>query len=76
MQPDQHAVALYAILARDVCDFLDMLPEASDDTLETLHAMLTLPNDEHDTSTRRLNSDGAEFVASAIKKRNSAHASR
>jgi hypothetical protein len=41
-EADKHAVAIYAVMARDASDALDMIIECeSVRTLETLHAMLT-----------------------------------
>ena len=72
MTPDERAaVALYAILSRDVCDFLNDLPTATTATLETLLQMLQHPNDRHDRYTRELNADGARFVQAQLDRRSS-----
>lgn len=64
-----HAVALYAMLARDVTDFIDELAVMPTSTLDTLHLMLTTPNDKHDHDTKELNAIGARLVERAIEKR-------
>ena len=69
---DGKAVALYAVLARDWSDFLDMCKEADAPTLETLHLMLTTPNERHDRATVELNRLGADLVAPMIAARHSA----
>lgn len=57
------AIALYAIGARDVMDFLDMLGDEEPATLYCLHKMLTRDNPKHDTDTRELNT----LLASLVK---------
>lgn len=55
MTPDESkAVALYAILARDPCDFVDMVREedTSDGCLETMYAMFVTPNPRSDSELR------------------------
>lgn len=63
------AVGLYVVLAYDWSDFMDMVPDASDDVLADLHAMLTLANEKHSADTRELNDIGARVVAHEIKRR-------
>lgn len=62
------ALALYAILARDPTDFLDMLPEESDDELKTLYQMLTLPEPPPNTDVE-LNKLGAGMVERVLLRR-------
>ena len=54
-EKERQAIALYAIMARDFTDFLDLLPEASEHTLKTLHKMLKHPGtDDTDTELNNL----------------------
>jgi hypothetical protein len=69
MGNEHQAVGLYAVLARDATDFIDMLDAAPDDALELLYLMLTVPNDEHDDATVKLNKLGSGFVERALKGR-------
>ena len=59
---EKAAIGLYAVLARDFGDFADMIKDASQATLDTLHQMLTTPNPKHDEETLTLNSLGASMV--------------
>ena len=66
---ERQAVGLYAVLARDWTDFVDMVRETKDGTLVILHQMLTHENPKHDTRTVELNSFGARIVAGVIERR-------
>ena len=61
------AVGLYAVLDRDISDFVEMITEAHHVTLDMLYKMLTLENDEHDQHTKEINKIGADLVAGVIK---------
>ncbi len=65
---DNLAIALYAILARDACDFLDMAKEANNETLKTLYLMLATPQDNPRVD-QELNSIGANFVKRTLENR-------
>ena len=67
--PEQHAVGLYAVAARDVCDFIDMLPEASDETLQVLHEVLTFKPPGLSKKDAKLNDLVAPIVQRQIEKR-------
>ena len=66
---ERKAVSLYAILAYDICDFLDELPDAPTEALEVLLQMLQHENPKHDEFTKELNADGAKFVSGQLEKR-------
>lgn len=62
---DERAVSLYAILARDPCDFIDLLSESEPETIQTLYQMLTHkggPFTDHE-----LNELGADLVLQHAK---------
>jgi hypothetical protein len=61
---EKHAITLYAVGARDVCDFLDMLLETDRETLQLLHDMLTHPGN----TDSELNALLAPMVARALEK--------
>jgi len=63
------AVVLYAILARDACDFIEMMREEEILVLETLLEMLTHPNEKHTRDTIELNALGASFVRRELENR-------
>lgn len=69
---EQNAVGLYAVLDRDVCDFLDMVGEASDGSLKILYEMLTYhltTGEESEKTNRKLNEMAAPIVLGQLKKR-------
>jgi hypothetical protein len=71
MNSDQKAVGLYAVLARDACDFIDMVNEEKDtQALQTLYLMLTVPNDKHDEKTNELNKLGSGMLGRILDERN------
>lgn len=64
------AVGLYAVLARDWGDFLEMIGEEEDIVmLKVLYNILTLPNPKHDVDTIALNNLGAGLVRGTIFKK-------
>jgi hypothetical protein len=63
---EKHAIGLYAVGARDVGDFLDMLASADREVLQLLHDMLTFPGTTK-TDTK-LNELLAPMVARALEK--------
>ena len=72
MTDEQTAVGLYAVLNRDVCDFLDMVQEASDGSLKILYEMLTyhvVSGEQSDKTDCKLNDMGATLVLGQLKKR-------
>lgn len=67
---DRRAVGLYAVLARDYCDFIDMVVEEQNvETLKTLYLMLVTPNPTTPEEGRKLNAYGAEVVSGNLRKR-------
>ena len=61
----RQAMALYAILARDWTDFLELLPEADEDAIRDLYRMLIFkrpPDEDEGTTDYELNATGAEVV--------------
>jgi len=66
---DQRAVGLYAVLARDFEDFIDMCSESTTEVLIMLHKMLTVTNIKHNRDTRELNAIGAELVQGILDSR-------
>lgn len=66
---DRNAIGLYAVLARDICDFLDMSKEAPPETLNILYLMLATPNPKHDEDTNTLNKLGAELIDAELTRR-------
>lgn len=63
------ALVLYAVGARDVCDFIDMLnDEGSIEVLALLHNMLTAPNDS-ENHNRELNAILAPMVERELERR-------
>jgi hypothetical protein len=68
------AIGLYAVAARDMCDFIDMVKEeVSNETLATLYRMLTYPNPEMSKDNKELNALAAPFVKSELEKRGVSH---
>ena len=64
------AVGLYAVLARDACDFIDMINETEDEeTLITLYHMLTFKKDSLSKSDVELNRIGAYIVGRVLYRR-------
>ena len=65
------AIGLYAVLARDACDFIDMVNETKDEeALKTLYLMLTFkdnPNTSKDDL--ELNEIGASILEGILDKR-------
>jgi hypothetical protein len=57
---EQWVIGLYAVLARDPCDFVDMLEDASPERLQLLLRVLEAPG-KQDTDVE-LNALGASFV--------------
>lgn len=66
---ERQAISLYAVLDRDVCDFMDTLVEHDLETLQFLHDMLTMINPKHDADTRELNGLGAGMVRRHVEDR-------
>lgn len=66
---EQKATGLYAVLARDACDFLDMLNGEEIETLQCLHEMLTLRRSGDAETDFKLNELGARFVRSALERK-------
>jgi hypothetical protein len=66
---ERQAVGLYAILARDACDFIDMVQEAPTEALRVLLEMLATPNPKHDDDTRRLNAFGVAVTERHLARR-------
>ena len=64
-EDEKQALWLYAVLERDLMDFIDFVGDATDDTLAELYKLLTIKNVDHDASTIELNKSGAEIVRSA-----------
>lgn len=57
---EQWVVGVYAVLARDPCDFVDMLEDASQERLALLLRVLELPGREN--TDVELNALGASIV--------------
>lgn len=66
---ERKALGLYVILDRDFVDFLDMLPEASDETLRWLFLMLTTPYEKHTDHDRQINALGSGPVGRELERR-------
>lgn len=67
---EKKAIGLYAVIARDPLDFIDMMrEEESMEVLELLMKMFTTPNPEHDADTVDLNKTGADLVRNEIDRR-------
>lgn len=67
---ERRAIGLYAVLARDFLDFMDMVSEEeSNQTLRILYVMLTAPNPKQSEDNTKLNSLGAGPVERELKKR-------
>lgn len=68
---ERHAIGLYAVLARDPSDFIDMVreDETTSECLRILLLMLETPNPKHDQSTAELNSIGADMVRREMERR-------
>lgn len=62
-------VGLYAVLAYDASDFVDLIIESDTAVLMDLSLMLRLPNPKHDANTRELNAIGAGMVKGVLAKR-------
>lgn len=62
-EAERMAVALYAVGARDVIDFMDMISECNNKvTIETLYNMLTYDSPNHDQRQKALNKVLADLV--------------
>jgi hypothetical protein len=59
---DRRAIVLYAVLARDPMDFMDMLADEDPQCLQILYKMLTCKQPDKDTD-HELNEIGAGVVA-------------
>lgn len=68
-ESESRAIALYAILDRDVEDFVEMTAQESVEVLSTLHLMLTTPQEKADANTKDLNRFGARLVFRAARDR-------
>lgn len=79
---EKKAIALYAVLDRDIVDFIDLVQESSTEVLEVLHQMLTYPGwekkaeedlsgqpDERSVYNKELNAIGAPFVERELQRR-------
>lgn len=65
----QQAIGLYAVLAYDIGDFIEMVDEATIPVLELLYQILALPNDKHDADTVELNKLGASITRDTLELR-------
>ena len=62
-EAERKAIGLYAVGARDIVDFIDMVNECNNKvTIETLYKMLTYDNPKHNKSTKELNTLLADLV--------------
>lgn len=61
------ALAMYAVAARDVSDFAEMLAEATRPAVEILYLMVTTPNDNQTEDNKELNSMIAARVARQVE---------
>lgn len=68
-EDERKAIGMYAVLDRCFMDFIEMIPEESDETLRVLYLMLTTPNEKHSASDQELNALGAGPVARLLTKR-------
>ena len=66
---ERQAIGLYAVLARDPGDFIEMVDESSDDTLRTLYLMLTTDHPNHTRDDRELNDLGGRIVKARLERR-------
>jgi hypothetical protein len=66
---EREAIGLYAVLARDPMDFLEMANEISDAGLDDLYLMLTTPHPDHDKEIVELNTLGADLLKGEFKRR-------
>lgn len=67
---ERRAVGLYAVGARDWCDFIDMVKEEKNtETIELLHEMLTTPNPDMKKEDAELNALLAPFVSQELERR-------
>jgi hypothetical protein len=66
---ERRALGLYVVLARDQCDFLDMVLETDTETLGILLDMLTKENPSFDEPTLELNAIGAKVVRGELRAR-------
>jgi hypothetical protein len=70
VESDRTALGLYVVLARDACDFIDMVIEETDvEALKTLYLMLTTPNPNWDPKEKELNDLGGGLVKGSLEKR-------
>lgn len=64
------AIVAYAILGRDIIDFLDYIKELNETELKMLMAMLVLPTRETEPGTSsELNSIGAQLLGPHMESR-------
>lgn len=61
---ERKAIGLYAVLARDPVDFIEMCGEASQNTLSVLWKMLTIYNPNSDNE---LNELGASLIEDMVE---------
>lgn len=67
---DQHersAIGLYAVLARDWTDFIDMVRREPPEVLSILCLMLITPNNGHTPLTEEINRFGADIVIDLMR---------
>lgn len=68
--PERIALGLYAVAARDVTDFIDMVrEEQSIDVLKILNEMLVTSNPNMSKDNKELNALVAPFVQRELEKR-------
>lgn len=63
---------LYALAAHDMMDFMEIISdseEVSDEVLEELYTVLTLPNEKHSRHTTELNTLAADLVKPRLEHR-------
>lgn len=69
-EESRRAVALYAILARDPSDFVDMVAEEESlPVLQVTRLMMITSNPKHDAETIELNKLGSEILTCEIESR-------
>ena len=67
---EHRAIGLYAVLARDACDFIDMVQEEQrPEVLRILYEMLTTPNPDMSSRDKELNEIGARLIESILRGR-------
>jgi hypothetical protein len=68
-QERRRALGLYAVLAHDIMDFIDMAGKAPDAVLSVLYELLATPNAEMERRDRELNASGADLVKGILESR-------